>query len=304
MDRTGSMGLAETGMRPPCAHGRCGAPLPRERRCASPGFSLVELLVVVVLAGLMLGGVYQTLIVQQQSYRQQNAVTNARQASRAVLEILAAELREVSPVEGDILYAGADSIRFRAYRKVGVVCAVSAGAHLHVWELGEPFAAADSIAVFADGDPASAADDGWVVGEVSSVNASSGTCPAWGSYPTRQLIAPAAATNAVLNGAPVRAFEPYTYGLYQDGGEWVLGRRGRNNVVAPLIGPLASAPEGGLQFRYFRADGTELPRPLSAADRLLVSRIEILVRGIGHGAADPVQGDHVDSLVVQVHVRG
>jgi len=304
MDRTGSIESAETGKRTPDALGGDGAPLPRELRRGSPGFSLVELLIVVVLAGLMLGGVYQALIVQQRSYRQQNAVTNARQASRAVLEILAAELREVSPAEGDILYAGADSIRFRAYRKVGVVCAVSAGAHIHVWELGEPFVGGDSIAVFADGDPKSASDDAWGLGEVSTVNASSGTCPAWGSYPTRQLIAPAVATGAVLSGAPVRAFEPYTYGLYQDGDEWILGRRGRDNVVTPLIGPLAPAQEGGLQFRYFRADGTELARPLSAADRLLVSRVEIVVRGIGHGAADPVQGDHVEPLVVQVHVRG
>ena len=59
----------------------------------APGFTLVEMLVVTVVATVLLGAIFQTLVVQQRSYREQNAIINARQTARASIEVLAAELR-------------------------------------------------------------------------------------------------------------------------------------------------------------------------------------------------------------------
>ena len=87
----------------------------------APGFTLVELLAVVVIAVLIMGAVMQTLVVQQRGYRQQSSITNARQSSRMALDLLTVELRELSARDGDLLMAEEDSIRFRSFQKVGIV---------------------------------------------------------------------------------------------------------------------------------------------------------------------------------------
>lgn len=59
------------------------------------GFTLIELMVVLVIAGLLLGGVYSMLIRQQQSYQTQNQVVEVQQNLRSALILLRYDLRMI-----------------------------------------------------------------------------------------------------------------------------------------------------------------------------------------------------------------
>lgn len=267
----------------------------------SPGFTLVELLVTVVVTAAILAAVTQAIVVQQRAYREQMGVLSARQTARTALELIGTELREISATGGDIYAAEEGAITFRAFRKVGVVCARPSNNRIEVWELGDRFESGDSALVFSEGDPTTSGDDAWLPISVQQRDASGTTCgETWGSYPLTVLQMFSTLSSAqVAPGALVRGFVPVTYGLYQIGGEWVIGRKEGAEPVVPLLGPVAEV--GGLAFRYFGTDGNEIAPPLDAAKRSSIRRIEIAVRAPREpNAANTV----IDSLVTQVALRG
>src|SRR5688572_27174006 len=128
------------------------------------GFSLVEILVVSVLGALVLGAVFQTLTIQQRGSRHQNTIIQTQQTNRLTMQLLDAELRELSATGGDLIAAARDSITFRAVRKVGIVCVNDSTLNrMTVWRLGDQaFTAGDSLLVFQDNNPGNMLDDAWV----------------------------------------------------------------------------------------------------------------------------------------------
>ncbi len=265
----------------------------------APGFTLVELLVVAVVTSVILAAIFQTMVMQQQSYREEMAVVDSRQTARTALELLANELREVSPTGGDIALATPDSIRFRAYRKIGIVCENMVGSHVVVWELGAPIAVGDSVLVFADGNENVSEDDSWLLGSVNQHSATTCSYP-WAGIPAVKVVHnPPLSVSAVKTGAPVRVFEAATYGRYHLDGEWVVGRQKLDRPPEALVGPITA--DDGLTFRYFDEDGAVLT-PNDAATRARIRRIEIVVRSRRVGSVGS-QGV-VDSLVTQVRLRG
>ncbi|NNM03492.1 MAG: prepilin-type N-terminal cleavage/methylation domain-containing protein, partial [Gemmatimonadetes bacterium] len=80
------------------------------------GFTLVELLVVLVLGTFILLATYQTLATNTRVYAANSARTLGQQALRAGVAVLSGELREISPREGDLIEMGPDSLRIRAQR--------------------------------------------------------------------------------------------------------------------------------------------------------------------------------------------
>jgi prepilin-type N-terminal cleavage/methylation domain-containing protein len=272
------------------------------------GFTLVELLVVVVVGTLVLGAIYQTLLAQERSSRQQRAVMEAQQGSRIALEILSAELREMSAVDGDLLEADATRVRFRMLQGAGIVCRTDPSARnwLDVVPLhGSTFPAADSVLVFADWNPTSAADDAWIADAISSVG-SPGNCPAGapfaGESPRRVNLVQQFAPGSVQIGALVRAFHIVEFALQDGTAGATLTRALREGPPATLLGPLRSDAERGLRFRYLDEDGAILATPLSEADRQAVRRVRLDVHGLGRGGVDP--DGHTDSLTTVVHLRG
>ena len=223
----------------------------RKRR----GFTMVELLVVVVLGGLLVTATYQVLITNSRTYTVNNAQIQGQQMLRAGVDVLFGELREISTKAGDLVEMGGDSLRIRAQREFGLVCSVDYSAsppQLTVLRVGPTFGSGDSVFVFHDNDPEKASDDAWRGGTISAVN-DHATC---GTNPAQILSVPfvgSAATDSppdsVRVGAPVRGFDIYTYGLYQVEGDYYLGRR-RHTAPEPdrLVGPLL--PTRGLTFRY------------------------------------------------------
>ena len=137
------------------------------------GFTLVELMVVAILGSLLVMAAYQVLVANQRAYTIQGSKVQAQQNTRATMEILFGELREVSAGDSDIVDFGPQSLTVRAMRKVSVVCdnnllSYATTPTLLVRNVGDLFEAGDSVFVFADNDEYKTSDDTWIMGVVSS----------------------------------------------------------------------------------------------------------------------------------------
>ncbi len=271
------------------------------RAASRRGFTLVELLVVVVLGSVLVLAIYQLLITNSRTYAVNNAQIQGQQALRAGMDVLFGELREISTQAGDLVEMGSDSLTIRAQREFGLACAVdysTSPPRLTVMKVGPFFSPGDSVFVFHDNDPERSADDAWFGGTVRAVDQAA-TC---GSEPAQVLSLPfvgataaASPPDSVRVGAPVRGFDVFTYGLYEIDGEAYLGRHTRG-AAAPdqLVGPLL--PTTGLAFRYLDSSGTVT----SVAGN--VSEIEITLRY--QSQVRNFQNDVVsDSVVVRVYPR-
>lgn len=241
------------------------------------GFSLVELIIVIVVGMILVSAAYQSLIVQQRGYSTTGATIADQDVLRVALGVLEAELREMASIEDgtiagtDILEANANSITVRAPRKLAFVCSVSPSEKsMIVWSEWDTFAPEDDLLIFVDGtNDTSYKDDRWEVAKVKTVNNSTSTClnktPAAGTW---KVVLYAHPLTDVWPGAPVRAFEELTYGLYQFDQGWGLGRKSSStNPPDLLVGGLA--PENGLVFEYFNSAGNPM------ASRTNVSSIGI-----------------------------
>jgi prepilin-type N-terminal cleavage/methylation domain-containing protein len=278
-------------------------------RCA--GFTLVELLVVVVLAGVVLGAVGQLLQANQRFYRSQSQVLDVEAGLRAVAQLVPAELRELSARGGDIIAMGSDSITIRAMRSLGVICSppdVAAGALVVAdslsfgWRAMDP--ERDRVLVFRDGDPAAADDDRWLDFGLSSVSAGA-ACRDGASGTRLHLSGPTADLDSVPEGSPLRTYERVTYRLYADdqGQSW-LGERGYSDAgwsaLSPVAGPLRRV--GGLSFTYYDSAGGATAVPAA------VVRIGVVARGRS-AAPIAVPGraasgrPYEDSIVAQAFLR-
>jgi prepilin-type N-terminal cleavage/methylation domain-containing protein len=264
------------------------------------GFTLVELLTVVILGGLLVLATYQALMTNSRIYAVNNAQIQGQQMLRAGVDVLFGELREISSQEGDLVEMGADSLRVRAQREFGVACGVNytlSPPELTVLTVGPTFKAGDSVFVFHDNDPERASDDEWFGGPVRSV--SSTTC---GGNPAQRLRLPFLATTAaafspdsVRLGAPVRGFDIFTYGAYQISGETYLGRR--HHVAPdpdPLVGPLQAT--GGVAFRYLDTLGAVTAIDTDVAQIEVILRHQTGVRGFQNELVS-------DSILVRVRPR-
>ena len=265
------------------------------------GFTLVELLVVLVLGSILVLSTYQVLATNTRVYADNGARVQGQQTLRGAAEILSGELREISTPGGDLITMARSSLTIRGQRTYGLVCAVDytmAPAELSTWDIGPRFEAGDSIFVFHDNDPDRVADDEWFVGVVGSV-ADTVTCNGWSGQKLRLPFVTATATasqpDSVRIGAPVRGFERFTYGAYLLDGETYLGRQGENDPTpVPLVGPILR--KGGLEFRYLDERGQ-----VTNVDTL-VAQIEVTLRY--QSAMRTFQNELVsDSLIVRVYPR-
>jgi len=287
----------------------------RGHATSEAGFTLVELTIVVVISTMALIAIYQTLITQERTYRYQSAAIDTQGATRVGLQVLGAELREMSASAGssgtkggsDLLAATRDSVRFRAFRKVGITCSVNAVlGTIDVWVPGAPFEVGDTLLLFQEGNITSDEDDTWAAGRrlrgVGTATNAAACADEWGSYTLQALQGMDPVDLLTLRrGALIRSYNTLTYGAARWEDEWVLARWGGDGSVVPLVGPLLSPDSGGIAFRYFDQAGTELT-PSSNAVRARVARIEITVRALSRGGID--HQNHVDSLSTNIYLRG
>ena len=218
------------------------------------GFTMIEMLVVAVLGSVVVGAAYQVLLTNQRTFTAQNAQIQSQQTVRAGMDVLFAELRELSKLGGDILAIGTDTLKVRSMRRFGLVCATNlAAGTLDVRRVGSWFEVGDSVVIYAENQPNTPADDRWIKGRVTARD----TTIACGTAPAQRLTIPIVSSatgttppDTVRVGSNLRSYVIYTYGRYTIDGAPYLGRRdsGGGTPVA-LVGPLDAAL-GGLRFRY------------------------------------------------------
>ena len=260
------------------------------------GFTLVELLVVVVLGGLMVLAIYQILITNSRTYAVNNAQIQGQQSLRAGMEVLFGELREISANEGDLVAMGPDSVTIRTPRSFGLVCAIDYTAtppRVTAFRIGPEVKAGDSIFIFADNVPDRALDDVWLTRVVQSVDTTT-TCA---GAPGQELrVANLASTgDTVRLGAPLRTFVQYTYGLITWGGQDYLGRRiSTAGSPDPLVGPLV--PKRGVTFRYLDSVGAVTTTATDVAQIEVTIRYEAPIMNVRNQLVR-------DSIVGRVYIR-
>lgn len=257
----------------------------RDRR----GFTLTELLVVAVLGALLVVAALQVLITNQQTYTAQTAQIQGQQTTRAAVDVLFNELREISAQGGDIIKMDDDVIVVRSMRKFGAACLVTTSSPpvIRVIQVGDWFEDGDSVFVFADNQTALGSDDVWIPALVTAVDTTV-TC---GASKAQNLSfagqsAPFTA-DSVRVGAPVRSFTQFTYGVVTYDGRSYLGRTAAGGTSVPLVGPLAVS--SGLRFVFLDSLGS------TTGVTTDVRQIQVTVRttsgvtnSLGHAVSDSI----------------
>ena len=229
------------------------------------GFSLIELLVVVVLMGIVGATLTRVLLNMQRASRAQSERVTLQGNLRAGIAFIPAELRDLSAQ--DIVVADPDAIEYRAMRAAGVACDVTA-AQLTLrdaltFKYRDVEAGRDSVFVFVENDPTMGADDSWIA--VGIAGRAAGTCPGGGAATVLTVLnagagytayTAAIAAGQIVEEAPVRTFERMEIGLYvADGRSWLGARSVSAGEAAmqPVLGPLVA--DSGLALVYQNATG-------------------------------------------------
>ena len=239
--------------------------------------------------------IYQVLVTHSRVYAGSSAQIRGKEMFRSRMDLFLGELRELSPRGGDLVEMRKGSMTIRSQREFGLVCdADDQGSlpRITVFSVGSWFEVGDSILVFS-GSEENAGGDVWLNVEVQTVDTAA-LCPG-GPAQTLGIGGLDWGENLVRIGAPVRAFETFTYGLYETDGGWYLGRKAQGAKDAlPLVGPLLG-PDG-VTFRYLDRWGEE------TSTDTLVAQIEVTLRpGSPPGA---VPGALIsDSVVARVFPR-
>lgn len=263
------------------------------------GFTLVELLIGLVLM-LVVGGVlYKVLVSMQRTQRMQMEQSLMQENVRAGGMIVPTEFKEIgydsnqlvaagpAAVTSDLISIGANSIRFRAMRGVGLTCAIAVNEIRilkNVVFKYRDITTADSLLLFVERDPNLAADDDWQPLGISAVDLNS-TCGADQAIRfTLTTNLPAGLTlSQVALGGPVRFFQDLEFGLYTNSGRsWLGSRTDANAGYQPVIGPLAD--DSGFALTYYDKSGNV------TATRTSVRTIGITIRGRSAQGVSPGTG--------------
>lgn len=261
------------------------------------GFTLVELMVALVIAGILVGVVFQFLLGQTRFARMQSAREEVQQNARVALDVISSDLRAIGP-QG-IIAGSANSISYRAPRAWGVICGYSGGSLAVIFPgPAAPMlkAGSDSLAV---GTSFHQVSDVTGDGSAATTACNTGVTP-------NPLVAAAEGRARLYNlpaGAPTyqRGQDAYVYDrlTYDIGtslgvpGTWI--RRNPGSGAQPLAGPLPAS--GGLVFVYTDANGA------TTVDVDAVRRIKVTVTANSRAKfKDQAQVD-TDSTIIYLRNR-
>ncbi len=245
------------------------------------GFTLVELLIVLVVLVLIGAALTKVLVNSMRVSGSQMVQADMQSNVRTGGLVLPLELREVGfdsnittgAVTSDLELIDAGFVQFRAGRGFSSTCGVPA---LGEWRIRKPAYGmrapllTDGFMLYVENDPNTGIDDQWVPLVVTAIDAD-GLCGADSAYVlTTSTPETSGGVNLVLTqvfvGGPVRYYERVRFGSFVDAdGLTYVGARSVSAGEAAyraVAGPIAAA--GGLTFRYFARDGTQLDPTVAA----------------------------------------
>jgi prepilin-type N-terminal cleavage/methylation domain-containing protein len=255
----------------------------RRRPSAAPrlGFSMPELMVVVVLGAVLVLVLEEALVGQRRFYAAQNAVVQRHETLRFAQAVLSSSLREANLADGDVAVLAPGRMRVRVPFGLAFVCGTDAtGQQVGVvgldgrWVAG----AGDSVLIRRSG--------AWSAHALTAVQGPSAQvpCVAGGGGVLRLDVA----VPDVTVGSAARAFRSHLfevdtalggYGLYRTDGA------SRELLLHPLDGV------GGFTAWYEDAQGTVLPSVVGAAR----VGVEVVARAVD---APGVSSARPDTLVM------
>jgi len=292
------------------------------------GFTLVELLIVLVLLGIVGGGLMRMVANQQRFYQGTYDLIELRSQLRQAEAVLTTDLRGMSSPGGDLSTMTDSSMDFRFAVGSSISCTTPAaggstiiipptttanGNTLTNW-LSMP-SVGDTAWVFDEGaNTTSSSDDGWVAYEIADINTGGGnSCNA--AYNTLSSGYGLRMTNSIsptiAQGAPIRFVRRAHYSLYQSSNDnkWYLGYMCAscgNTTVSPIAGPFnaydptAGSGTSGIRITYFDSTGA------TTTDPKTVSRVSIVLRGQTRSALNVSglkRGVYMDSIRMNVALR-
>ncbi|MEP7065329.1 MAG: type II secretion system protein [Gemmatimonadota bacterium] len=276
---------------------------PNRARTSRNGFSLVELLIVIVILAIVLTSVMTIFVQQQRFYSDSAAIIETRSSTRDAAYVLESDLRSLSPKYGDIYAMGSNFIEFRSQPGASVVCTIDAsgtiitvpplnvttGAALTSW-LAPP-AGGDTLLIFDAGSSPGTVSDTFNIYTLTAAPTPNASCPNTTGLTTTAgeatlgytfRVTPALSATTVV-GAPIRVVRRARYELYQESsGNWYLGyfdcapaRNPKCNPLQPIAGPYLppnAGGTGGIAFTYRDSTGAVTANPL------LVRRVDLAAR--------------------------
>ena len=293
------------------------------------GFTLVEMLVVMVLLTIVGGSLMGLLAKQQRFYQGTSDLGDLRSQLRQAEAVVSNDLRGLSTVGLDITAMTDSSIDF--YYTIGssVACAqptstmilpptsLSNGNTLTTW-IQKPVAG-DDVYVFDDGlSTTNSFDDTWKPYKIVSLDSALAGCgspytqPADGTKYSYTVTLGSTASGTIQAGAAVRFVRPAHYSLYRSSGDglWYLGYTCPNcstgGTILPIAGPfmaytpLSNPDTSGIRFTYYDSTGTVTTATNS------VSRISVVIRGQTRGYLNVTglkRGVYMDSVRMDIAVR-
>ena len=294
------------------------------------GFTLTEMLFVLVIFGLVAAATTRIIVGQQKFYASTTDLIAMQTTLRDISEALPSDLRAISSVGGDI-YAMSDSaIDFRLSTGISIICSIGVGrltavippptlasrSGITTW-ISAP-TTGDTMFVYNPGATSATSDDSWQGPIPVTAALAVGICPTTTGYTSTtaeqngsQTLTFATALNAnVVVGNVIRFYRHAKYKLYQPAGStsWYLGYQecpaGVCGAIQPVAGPYlaysATPASTGLRFVYRDSTGAVTTTTTQ------VARIDIIAKA---QTQNPIrmpgrpEDYYSDSLVVTVALR-
>ncbi|HEX6058027.1 MAG TPA: prepilin-type N-terminal cleavage/methylation domain-containing protein [Gemmatimonadaceae bacterium] len=309
---------------------------PANPRAPRAGLTLIEMLIVVILFGMVMGTMMTVIRRQQAFYRSASQMMEVRSQADQAFGILPRDLRAISSIGGDIFSMTDSSVTFRSQLGSTVVCAKTTNVltvppssrlfkrhRLTTWRTTP--VVGDEILVYDDGEEPSEVDDSWKTYSITAVAkgavASANACPPSTGFVVaadtadswRFTVSPNLSAT-IAQGAPVRFGRKVRYALYEAGnGEWYVGYEDSTgagwSARGPVSGPhrpfSSTAGASGLNFAFIDDAGTELD-PSVPTNAEFVARIDVTIRGMTKNDVvipGKEQEPLVDSLYASVNLR-
>lgn len=302
-------------------------------RLTRAGFTLVEILIALALAGVVAAAIARTLARQQRFFWSAGAILDVRAQLRDGADVLAGDLRGASVARYGIRAADDSMIEVFATIATSVACAAPVGASVALppQVLARRNSLTSMLVQPDTGDlallygiPAGIPDSGrWETHRIASFTSRSAaaTCPASSGFTSPAdvstgnaylLTLAAAPSGAVRKGAPIVFLRRVRYSLYRSSdGEWYLGYRRCNvmsaacGAIQPVSGPYRpysrSPGSSGVSFRYYDESGTGMTAPAG-----VVGRVDVVLRSQTARPAS-LTGDfrtvYRDSIVLSISPR-